>query len=404
MKFQEQERDTKINNWLVAVMLNFSFINGVIGVEGASLITLAVIIFLCILSMRRKEFTIYSSAMVLIAFILVCFLISFCRVKDPSYTFFYLEYFLAFGVLALLVGLQNISIDKVVMCMCRIGLVGILIWISRKGHLLHGFSSDDSPHLMGLSYAILLLLFSSVIGLALDFRTRMISIINIFLVTYILLKVAPRGIWLAIAFFIAIYCFFALSQIKDARYRFVIKIIAISIALLAIFFVINNFTEIILGIADVLSSKFGIKIYALSKYANYLKRGDILNGRGEIWGNAVQYVRDNPLFGKGIGYFEYQGDGGYAHNIFIQVLCEGGLFLLVPIVFAVLRSFGIFLGVSAKFSRSEYLFFALTFTCGVVNLFYSSVHWINIPFWFFLGYFLKITPVNMKNREVGIKL
>lgn len=402
MKPQEQ-KDT-VNNWLAAIMLNFSFINGIIGINGASLITTAVIIFLCLLSISRKEFVIYPSAVVIVVFILICFLISFCRVKDISSTFIYLGYFLAFGIISLFVGLQNVSIDKVVMHMSRIGLVGILIWISRKGYLLHGFSSDDSPHLMGLSYAILPLLFSSVIGLALDVRTRLISLINIFLVIYILLKVAPRGIWLAVAFFLATYGLYILSRTKDARYRFVIKVLIISVVLLLTIFIVSNFTEVILGVSDFLSSRFGLKVYALDKYARYLKKGNLLNGRGEIWGNAIQYIQENPVFGKGIGYFEYQENGVYAHNILLQLMCEGGIFVLVPIVLVVLRSLGIVMGVSDKNNRNEYLFFTLTFSCGLIILFYSSVYWIYIPFWFYLGYFLKTISVDMKNYGMRITI
>ena len=399
---QKNEKNNEINNWLVAISLSFSFINGVIGFSGISILTLLVISFLMLLSIKWKKFAIYPVGGAIIIAILLCFLVSFFRVRDLSGTVLYLMYFIAFGIIFLVVGMQDICVDKVIMHINQIGLVGITIWICQNGRLLTDFSSNDSPHLMGMSYATLPILFGALIGLSYEYKARMISIINTVLIIYMYIKIAPRGIWIIFFSFLGICFFYIINRTANKTYRFFMNLLLLSITIVALVILFSNFTKIVLDINSFLYSRYGVRIYALQKYANYLKKGNILNGRSQLWKEAILYIRENPILGNGIGYFEAQGDGGYTHNIFLQLMCEGGIFLLVPVLILIIRSICIILRMSTQENKKEYLFFALVFLCGIEILLYSSVYWIYIPFWFYLGFFCK--TISKKNDQIRIKI
>ncbi|GAB6040554.1 O-antigen ligase family protein [Endothiovibrio diazotrophicus] len=60
---------------------------------------------------------------------------------------------------------------------------------------------------------------------------------------------------------------------------------------------------------------------------------DPWHGRLRIWAAALGYVRDAPLFGIGYGQFRVEMDGLHnVHNLYLQVLAEGGLVMFVPFV------------------------------------------------------------------------
>ena len=154
--------------------------------------------------------------------------------------------------------------------------------------------------------------------------------------------------------------------------------------------VICNISKIFYYINSTLDLKFGIRIYALDKYDFYLKKGDILNGRGVLWKEAVNLIKENPIFGKGIGYFESQVSTHiYIHNILLQAMCEGGLCSLLPVLFLIFICIGMCLDISDKRAKIEYLFFTWIFSYGVIMLFYSSTYWKYAPFWFLCGYVVK---------------
>ena len=399
---QKNEENYEINNWLVAISLSFSFINGVVGFSGISILTLLVICFLMTLSIRGKKIAIYPVGGVIIIAILLCFLVSFFRVRELSGTVLYLKYFFAFGIILFVAGMQDICVGKVIVHINRIGLVGIIIWICQNGHLLTDFSSNDSPHLMGMSYAILPILFSSLIGVLYEFKTRMTSIINIALIIYMYMKIAPRGIWVIVLSFFGICFFNILNRTSNKTYRFFMNLLLLSITIVALAIIFSNFTKIVLAMNSFLYSRYGVRVYALQKYANYLGKGNILNGRSQLWKEAILYIGENPIFGKGIGYFEAQGDGGYTHNIFLQLMCEGGILLLAPVLLMIIESICIILKTYTQENKTKYLFFTLVFLCGIEMLLYSSVYWIYTPFWFYLGFFCK--TISHKNEKIRIKI
>lgn len=391
------QENLEVNNWLTTVVLCFFFINAVIGIPGSSYLTLTILLILCIISIKKKKFDVYPSAMIFVGVILTLFLVSFFRVRDVTYTILYFEYFGGFCIVSFLAGLQNICVAKVIAHMSPVGFVGMIVV------LIRGFSAFDGPALMGLSYAILPLLLSSVIGLYLDRITRFLSIANIVMIVFCFINIAPRGIWIVVACFMAIYGFYILCKSKRVGNRLVKEVLFILVFFVIIISVLANLSDIFLGINDFLSSEYNLEIYALKKYEFYFRKGNILNERGEIWGDALNCIKENFWFGGGVGYFEILEEGEYAHNLLLQVMCEGGIFSLIPTVLVVLKSLRELVRIPQKKERNKYLFFALTFSYGVVMLFYSSVHWKFTPFWFFLGYFYKNIMISKQSIKLRMR-
>lgn len=62
--------------------------------------------------------------------------------------------------------------------------------------------------------------------------------------------------------------------------------------------------------------------------------GDITSGRGELADRAIAIFERDPMLGIGFGGFGLDSDKG-THNVYLQVLCEGGiigLLLYIPLV------------------------------------------------------------------------
>ncbi len=83
--------------------------------------------------------------------------------------------------------------------------------------------------------------------------------------------------------------------------------------------------------ADILA-----RLFDLSDYAGG-------SGRVELWGNALELFKDNPLIGGGWGsYWGYNGYYEVVHNTFISVLADSGLIgfalLFIPLVYLAVKS------------------------------------------------------------------
>ena len=157
--------------------------------------------------------------------------------------------------------------------------------------------------------------------------------------------------------------------------------------------VLIRLSAILRWINDILVEKFDIHIYALWKYLYYVDKGNLSNGRNELYEAAVDAISRGGVLGNGIGYFEslsIEGipEGTYVHNCVLQALSEGGLIFTIPLIVLVLFSTYILIAKTNCMNNKEYLYFAMVFSYGTIMLFYSSVYWIWVPFWYFVGFLM----------------
>lgn len=87
------------------------------------------------------------------------------------------------------------------------------------------------------------------------------------------------------------------------------------------------------------------------------------SGRGELWATALKLFNNNPVFGIGPGTFrECSGYGTDVHNMYIQCLCELGLFGLflfaVPLFYTLAKTIRLILN-PAQIYNKQYLMYSL---------------------------------------------
>lgn len=380
-------RGEKVNSLIAALVFLFPFINGAIGVEGSSYITLGAIVVLTIISISNGTYRIGRAGVGIVLFLIIAFLISFVRLDDTRYTLIYFMYFGGFNIIALFAGMQDVDIDKMVNISIYMSFIGTVIYFIR------GVDNVSTGIEMGTAYAMLGAFFVSIIGLLCGAKSRCLAVLNVALIFILQIQKAPRGVWLTVIFFVGLCGFYLLTWKKKYTTGLLIKVVLLILACVILVVFVGNLSNILLWLNDFLIKEFDIHIYALWKYSYYLEKGNLLNGRMDIWGSAFEVIKESAVFGKGIGFFEtfMKGtlEGAHAHNLILQVFVEGGVIFGIPVLCGGIWCIYFLIKASNRINNKQYLFFVLLFCYGVVMLLYSSVYWMWVPFWFFLGFSLK---------------
>jgi len=187
--------NSTLNSLIVAVAICFHFINGVAGIAGVSVVTAAVIWILSFASLLRGTYSIQLKHLFFLLIMLLIFLVSLLVMSDVTYTFEYLQYFLLFDIVAFFAGQQRIDAGKTVELINYIGLPGLLFLMHR------GVENEYSGYEMGMSYAILGILFAAVIHVVLQLKKPLVAYANIGIAVFLLAPIAPRGVWLSLIIF-----------------------------------------------------------------------------------------------------------------------------------------------------------------------------------------------------------
>lgn len=149
---------------------------------------------------------------------------------------------------------------------------------------------------------------------------KIIDIVLILLFVTGILFVTRRGSFLAIMLILA-YIYFDTSRSKVSR--------AILLAVVILFLLYFGIDKIP-GMQGMLE-----KFNRLS--------GNMMNGRQNIWGIALDNLWHYPLFGYGVGRANVTGGGGSVDNAYIAILVERGIIgtivFFVPYLHAFIRSY-----------------------------------------------------------------
>lgn len=158
-------------------------------------------------------------------------------------------------------------------------------------------------------------------------------------------------------------------------------------------FLYSNATVILKAINQVFINK-GITIPALQKTIGLISINDMGNGRDIVYAKAFEVIKRSPIIGHGVGYFEMYSGGNYAHNYFLQILCEFGVvgligagIFLITIITILLRD--------KELEENKYI--ALLFSLSV-SLFTSGVYWTSFIYIYFMFYF--VSNYNWKTKTM----
>lgn len=172
-------------------------------------------------------------------------------------------------------------------------------------------------------------------------------------------------------FFIFLFNSGLSSIIKKTSMIIVIGLIGIIIA--SYFGFLNNLTVGLNRIIDFISLSDGIDWNGTS-------------GRDTVYSDVLHIIKNNPFFGYGI--FNYRNIYQLPHNIFLELLVQGGIFYAVPFVGILIFSFNKY----KKIVKYESCF-AIMGIIGlypIIMLMFSGSYMVTSLFWFVLSLVLCI--------------
>ncbi len=132
-----------------------------------------------------------------------------------------------------------------------------------------------------------------------------------------------------------------------------------------------------------------IKIFAEPDYID-----SPIQARVVAWNAAIDMIKEDPLFGKGIGGFRSQYESGitgwikYPHNIFLNVTVEFGLIGLILFLYLLYKIF------KAAIRTSPALFFYALF--GLIFAQFTKDISTQTIFWISLIFLVNASTINMK--------
>ena len=131
-----------------------------------------------------------------------------------------------------------------------------------------------------------------------------------------------------------------------------------------------------------------VGIGILAKTEHLSAKGDIFNGRLDIWKNTLRFIASSPILGNGIGSTGRlsNGDYPYPHNFALQLLQDCGIIalaLIAVVCFGIIHLFG-------HGHDDSKLVLSFLFSISIPVAMLSGDVWKNSSIWLFMGYSLLI--------------
>lgn len=344
-------------------------------IEGLVLLSF-VLIFLIVTTMNLKHvlymFPKYSLLMILLLFYFgVSFLIG--RESVVSHTFLS---FIVFGCPLLFAPYKNIDFALVIKSIALQGIAVLPFYLTFE-YGYGDFAGDELSEgiTMTLSYRMLPFIASSIIVAISKNLNKVLRVLVAFeaiLFLALLLLIGSRGAQLSIIVFFFLLFIINVSDYKKRNRR--IRLVLLTVVILVVLFV-----PILYALSNLLD-KYDIDVLAIARMVHKLNIGDSLDSdRGMLIHKALNEFCSSPIFGNGISSFDNYS-GYYPHNLFIQMIGEGGVIfgaLFVILMVKVIKT--IF---SLRPYNNIYAVFVLFVFCsGVIRLFFSSIYWESQFFW-----------------------
>lgn len=401
-----------INSFLIAIILTAEFIARMIAAIGGveenvkpALSIIALFISYMIVMMTKSKVKFEKNSMVFIYFIFLTFLISFLFRGIESYTSSYFFFFILYGLIPFLLTRSEYSPTKVIYFTLLIGNIVLINPIAFRDYIRVGetynYVSMDATYaiLPSIIATIIYIFYIKNIGNILIYVVSLIS--NAFLL-YIVMFEGSRGAFLAIIIlFIVMFGIYISSKVKvNFGLGFIYSFLS-ALLVIILTFAIVNINKILFWLDNLLLS-YDIEIAALTKTMNTIERNGILgilNGRDLVYERGYELFEQSPIFGHGIGVYADIYNGDYPHNLFLQLLVEGGMIFAFP--FIILFVVMIWYLIKPWTKRDEIyeirLYILFLFTICIPRLMFSSYFWREGAFWL-LTFVIFSVVANHKER------
>ncbi|HHL2037251.1 TPA: O-antigen ligase family protein [Clostridium perfringens] len=180
-----------------------------------------------------------------------------------------------------------------------------------------------------------------------------------------------------ISFIFSILITIILDFKNSVTYKKVIAFIFSGVIIISGLFIITQ-EDYLLKFNNYLNSK-GIFSYAITKYVD--KSESFSSGRVNRYELALNDIKQHPFIGNGIGNYSAKYGLNYVHNIFLQLMDEGGILLLIIVAILILRFFLVLINTKNTDEKLIYiLLISLSF-----KLIITSQYWDEFSFWLVLN-------------------
>lgn len=241
--------------------------------------------------------------------------------------------------------------------------------------ILVGMAKVDS-YSMAFSYYMLLpaVIFA-------DELIERLSIPALFISTFSLisiLAIGSRGAVLCMAVFIVLKLIKPSAQVRLSKVKmyFIFAFFVISL------FIIINLQNLLLILYNWLL-QFGVDSRSIILFLS----GEVkLTGRDDLYDRIIAEISSHPIVGIGIAGDRRVLDGTYAHNIFLELLADFGVFIGMFVIF-----FLMIMIISIMFIKDDlrYNMLIIWVSLGFVSMFVSGSYLTDLGFWTFLGLMFK---------------
>ncbi len=389
IKINGQRISEIIPSVLIALFFNVKVLSdGLISITGRSIMSylyIAIFVFLCFYIVMKGKIKVSAAAMVLIAVLLLYYGLTIRTSRiEPIY-------FVVYIIMPFLFSLLQFDCEGVLKYTAIIASTVVVFQASI-------FRPDYIGSIeMGISYMFL----PGIISAFLHFRYYrgneklwmwLVYIINAFYLLKIVMY-GSRGPILAVALTVLVTFFVKYSE---KEYRFKVNWGKLSAVLVVTVIFIVNFIDILSFVQEILSEN-GVEFRFIDKIINLNERNDITNGREAIFVEAFQGWLKKPLFGHGISSFDYYVGYGYPHNLLLQLLFDGGVFLtaiiFIPLFYNAVKYF-------KRMGYEAYIAILFLAMVSIPGALFSGDIFENYKLWLFIFMLLNYKSVFSRNMNM----
>jgi hypothetical protein len=325
---------------------------------------------------------------ILFIFLFFVLFITDAIIRNNTYSFQYVYKFIYCGILPVIFLSKVRNIEKLVYYYVWFSLILFILFGSDP---INGFGifSDYMDYGFNLGLPVF-------IGLFIGYKYFKIRWMLIFVLLDFLciLIFSNKSSLLTVLVFIFIYY----MLIDPISRRNIFKwIVPSSVVLLLVYFNIKSIIQFIYNIVVV---KLHINSYSLTTITNYFhtKNDRVLySGRSEIWEKAHWMIKENPIYGHGIGSFQDRY-GFYSHNIILDLLLFFGIIGLFVFVIIIFYSLYKVLKSNELIRLLGFFLFSLWFP----KLLFSTYLFEDMGFWCFISFPFICKYLNMQEKSILI--
>lgn len=382
---------------LIISRLMISWLANFAGINSAGLVVMGIVWIIYIYYKVKYDFSFLVSkqAFFFLSVVIICLIfsnmISDGHVRDLTVEFF------QYCLIGFMIGQTPFCIEKTTRYVCYM-LLGLIFPIYQM--LQYDFTQRWQQSItMDHSYFLLPIIICVFIHF-LYFRKNKNLLITIseffaFALLVALLLTGTRGAILSIITFgLLVYLNSNTGEKMGALKRYSLFIILLLFVLF--------FAEILSAINSLLET-VGINFSFLQRTVQYIKNGDLSNGRTELYMIAIRDFFKSPIWGNGIGSFaDSYPSLEYPHNMALQFLYEGGFVLGLPILAFLLKSFRV-LFVSIGSNIANKVVQTLLFSVAVIPAMLTNEPWAYPLLWCYFGVSVHFSGVMYESDGESIR-